>query len=56
MKAIIGGCVYLLIAALTAAPAAGWSHADRWGGSVSHTYGSGSTTRTTGWGGSETHT
>jgi len=37
-------------------PAAAWSHADRWGGSVSHAPGSGSTTRTSAWGGSETHT
>jgi len=45
-----------LVPLVASGSAAAWSHANAWGGSTSHTYGSGSTTRTTGWGGSETHT
>jgi hypothetical protein len=56
MNKNFAGFVILLIAVPLSGPAAAWSHANRWGGSASHSYGSGSTTRTTGWGGSETHT
>jgi len=56
MKTIVIVPVSILIAALVCAPAAAWSHANRYGGSTSHSYGSGSTTRTTAYGGSETHT
>ena len=56
MKMIIVGFVSLLVTALPCGPAAAWSHANRWGGSTSHSYGSGSTTRSSAWGGSETHT
>ena len=48
------GSLIVLIAVTLSGPAAAWSHANRWGGSTSHS--EGSTTRTTGWGGSETHT
>ena len=55
-KNIVVGFVGFMLVALPCERVAAWSHANRWGGSTSHSYGSGSTTRTTGWGGSETHT
>jgi hypothetical protein len=56
MNKVFVGFLILLIAVPLSGPAAAWGHANRWGGSTSHSFGSGSTTRTTGWGGSETHT
>jgi hypothetical protein len=56
VKTIVVGFVGLVLAALPCKRASAWSHANRWGGSTSHSYGSGSTTRTDAWGGSETHT
>jgi len=46
----------VLIIALAPDAACAWAHANAYGGSTSHAYGSGSTTRSDAWGGSETHT
>ena len=56
MKSIFTSILGFLIAALPCGPAIAWSHANSGGGSTSHSYGSGSTTRTDAAGGSETHT
>ena len=56
MKSILASILGVLIATLPCGPAFAWSHANYAGGSTSHSYGSGSTTRTDAWGGSETHT
>ena len=46
-------CVAALLTAALPGKAAAWASANRFGGTTSHTQGS--TTRTTGWGSSETH-
>jgi hypothetical protein len=56
MNRIVITLAGLIITTCLPGPAAAWSHANRWGGDTSHTWGSGSTTRTDAWGGSETHT
>jgi hypothetical protein len=53
MKTIVGGFVSLLISALACGPAAAWGHANRWGGSTSHSWGS--TSHTSAWGTSTSH-
>jgi hypothetical protein len=52
----LSGLSSVLIIALAPDPACAWAHANAFGGSTSHAYGSGSTTRSDAWGGSETHT
>jgi hypothetical protein len=55
MKHIVSGVVsLLLIATLAAGPAAAWSHANRYGGSTSHS--EGSTSHTSTYGTSTSHT
>jgi hypothetical protein len=56
MKTGVIRLLSLLIPALASGSAGAWSHANAFGGSTSHAYGSGSTTRSNAWGGSETHT
>ncbi|MEA3093169.1 MAG: hypothetical protein QOJ04_4511, partial [Caballeronia sp.] len=56
MKHIAIQMLILLIPALVSASAGAWSHANAYGGSTSHAYGSGSTTRSDAGGGTETHT
>jgi len=56
MNRIVITLASLLITLSLPGPASAWSHANRWGGDTSHSWGSDSTTRTDAWGGSETHT
>ncbi len=54
MKTILICLVALALAAVPSGPAAGWGHANRYGGSTSHSYGS--TSHTSAWGTSTSHT
>jgi hypothetical protein len=53
MRTTFIGFVSLLITTLSCGPAAAWGHANRWGGSTSHTWGS--TSHTSAWGTSTSH-
>ena len=53
---LLSSCLIALMPLALSAPLAAWTHAGAWGGTVSHTPGSDSTTRSTGYGASATHT
>jgi len=54
VRNIVIGFVGLMLGVLPCGRVAAWSHANAWGGTTSHNYGS--TTHSDAWGGSETHT